>query len=236
MTLLTPEQLEEVRQFDTPSISNAIELFNMRPKTEGFMGSEIKCVLSYDKPMIGYVSTAKMAASKPATEEESRMMVEYYKKVKQTPSPTITVIQDIDPIPIGSFWGEVQASIHKTLGCVGTVTNGGVRDLDGVEGLGFGLFASRVLVSHCYCHIVDYDCPVEIGGLIVRPGDLLHADKHGVVLIPLEVAPYLADACRKMQYAEEAVIKECRARFDTGAEVEDVVRWKDEMSRRKDSK
>lgn len=236
MNLLTLEQLEELRQFDTPTISNAIELFNVRPKTEGFMGSEIKCIIPYDKPMIGYVSTAKMAARKPATPEESSMIAEYYKKVKETPSPTITVIQDIDPTPIGSFWGEVHASIHKTLGCVGVVTNGGVRDLDEIEKLGFGLFASRVLVSHCYDHIVDYDCTVEIGGLTVRAGDLLHADKHGVILIPHEVAPYLADACRKMQYAEEAVIKECRARFDTGAEVEDIMRWKDEMSRRKDSK
>jgi len=111
--------------------------------------------------------------------------------------------------------------------------NGGIRDLDEVEELGFWLFASRVPISHRYDCVVDYDWTVEIGGLTVRSRDLPHADRHGVILIPHEVAPHLADACRRVEYAEEALMKECRARFDTGAEVEDIMRWKDETFRKR---
>lgn len=234
MEYLTKEQLDELRGFDTPTISNAIELFNIRPRTEGFMGPEVRCILPCEKPFIGYVCTAKMSAMKPPTPEEGRMINEYYRKVKETPSPCITVIQDMDPKPIGSMWGEVHASIHAALGCAAVVTNGGVRDLDEVQKIGFGLFASCVLVSHAYDHIIDYDCPVEVGGLVIKPGDLLHADKHGVILIPNEIAPKLADACRRMQYAEEPVIKGCQSKLDTGIEVEEIIKLKEEMARRKE--
>jgi 4-hydroxy-4-methyl-2-oxoglutarate aldolase len=234
--LLTKEQLEELREFDSPTISNAIERFDIRPRTEGFMGPEIKCIIPYPKPMIGYACTAKMSALKPPTPEQAELIYAYYAKVKSTPAPTIAVIQDIDPSPIGSLWGEVHASIHKALGCVGTITNGGVRDLDEVKGLGFGYFASCVLVSHAYDHLEEYDCLVEIVGLTVNPGDLLHADKHGVVLIPHEIAPELAQACRKALYAEEPVVKGCRGKFDVGVDIEELRQWREEMKRRRAEK
>jgi regulator of RNase E activity RraA len=236
MRRLTAEELAELRNFDTPTISNAIERFNVRPFTEGFMGPEIKCILPCDKPIIGYACTAKISALKPPTEEQKELAMAYYAKVKETPFPTITVIEDIDPKPVGSFWGEVQGSIHKALGCIGVVTNGGVRDLDEVERLQFKYFASCVLVSHAYVHIEDYDCPVNIGGLTVRPGDLLHADKHGVILIPHEIAPALAEACRKAQWAEEPVIHGCRERFVTGVSLEELKAWRQEMARRRTAK
>ncbi len=234
--MLTKEQLEELREFDSPTVSNAIESFAVRPRTDGFMGPEIKCIIPYQKPMVGYACTAKMSALKPPTPEQEELIYAYYAKVKDTPSPTIAVIQDIDPSPIGSFWGEVHASIHKALGCVGTITNGGVRDLDEVKRLGFRYFASCVLVSHAYDHIEAYGCPVEIGGLVVHPGDLLHADKHGVVLIPHEIAPELALTCRKALYAEEPVIKGCQGKFDTGVEIEELRQWREEMKRRRTEK
>lgn len=160
----------------------------------------------------------------------------YYAKVQATSAPAIAVIEDVDPQPVGSFWGEVQGSVHKALGCVGVVTNGGVRDLDEVERLGFRYFASCILVSHAYVHLEAYDCPVRVGGLTVRPGDLLHADKHGVVLIPKEIAPALAEACRAAQWAEEPVIQGCRKGFASGIRLEDLKEWRQEMARRRTSK
>jgi regulator of RNase E activity RraA len=231
--MLTKEQLEELREFDSPTVSNAIESFDIRLRTEGFMGPEIKCIIPYQKPMIGYACTAKMSALTPPTPEQAELIYDYYANVKATPSPSIAVIQDIDPSPIGSFWGEVHSSVHKALGCVGVITNGGVRDLNEVEALEFGYFASCVLVSHAYDHIEQYDCPVKIGGLTVHPGDLLHADKHGVVLIPHEIAPELAQACRRALYAEEPVVKGCRAKFEVGVEIEELRQWREEMKRRR---
>lgn len=236
MDLLTGEQLEELVQFDSPTVSNAIESFNIRPRTEGFMGPQIKCIIPYDKPIVAYAATAKMSASKPATPQQRKMIIDYYRKVKEMASPTIAVIQDIDPVPIGSFWGDVHASIHKALGCVGAITNGGVRDIDGVKELGFRFFASCVLVSHAYDHIEEYDCPVEVGGLTIHPGDLLHADKHGVILIPHEIAPMLADACRKVQYYEEPVLRGCREKFEEGIEIDELIKLREEMARRRDEK
>jgi regulator of RNase E activity RraA len=233
--ILTHEQLEELRQFDTPTISNAIELFNIRLRTQGFMDPEIRCIIPYDKPIIGYAVTAKMSARKPPTSEQNKLLIKYYEKVKETPSPTISVFQDIDPSPIGSFWGDIQTSIHKALGCVGVITNGGVRDLDGVKEIGFRFFAGCVLVSHAYDHIEEINCPVNVGGLTVNPGDLLHADKHGVILIPHEIAPKLAEACRKVQSYEKVIIDGCRNKFDIGLEINELIRLRREMERLRDS-
>jgi regulator of RNase E activity RraA len=149
------------------------------------------------------------------------------------PKPCIAVQQDVDDVPIGSFWGEVQVSTHKALGCSGVITNGGLRDLDEVQAMGFGYFASCVLVSHAYVHTIEFDMPVTVGGLVVRPGDLLHADKHGVVLIPEEIAPKIAEACRKVQYYEEPVIKGCKARFETGITIEELTGLRQEMAKRR---
>ena len=222
MPNLSKHQLEELRKFDSPTISNAIETFNVRPRTEGFMGPEIKCILQYEKPIVGYAATAIISSVKPPNSRQKEMYYDYYANVKKTPSPTFLVIQDLDPTPIGSFWGEVHATIHSALGCVGTITNGGVRDLDEVSQLGFGYFASCILVSHAYVHIVDYNCPVKVGGLTINPGDLLHADKHGVVLIPEEISQELAEACERVQLSEKPIIEGCREKISTGIEIDEI--------------
>jgi len=113
---LTRLQLEELKEFDTPTISNAIEMFNIRPRTEGFMGPEIKCILPYKKPLIGYAATAIISSIRPPTPLQKEMLYESYDNVKKTPSPTFLVIQDIDPTPVGSFWGEVQINTHFVFG------------------------------------------------------------------------------------------------------------------------
>ncbi len=232
MPLLTKEQLEELMSFDTPTISNAIERFNIRSKIEGFMSPDIKCILPCKKTIIGYACTAKISTIKPPTPEQQNLAMDYYAKVQETDFPTISVLQDIDPKPAGSFWGEVNATTHKALGCLATITNGGVRDLKEVEELGFGYFASCVLVSHCYTHVEEYDCPVEVGGLTVKPGDLLAADRHGVISIPKEIAPKLADACRKAAEAELPVLNGCRKAIAEGRKVsmEELAKWRAEMA------
>ncbi len=159
--------------------------------------------------------------------------MEYYETLQKTARPSIAVIEDIDPVPVGSFWGEVNATVHKSLGCVGTITNGGVRDLNEVGPLGFGFFAKDLLVSHGYIHIEDYNCPVKIGGLEVKPGDLLAADRHGVVLIPNEIAGQLADACKKAADAEMPVLDYARRCIAEGKEVdlEELRKARAEMAR-----
>src|SRR5438128_8357794 len=192
---LSPEGLEALRRFSTPSIANAIERFDVRPRNHGFTGPEIQCIFPEMPPIVGYASTALILAEQPASSpsapsgNRSPAVGDYWDFILSIPAPRIAVIQDIDqPCAIGSFWGEVNGNIHRALGCVGTVTNGGVRDLDEVRALGFQFLASAAIVSHAYIHLVDFGTPVKVGGLLVNPGDLVHADKHGAIVIPHEIA------------------------------------------------
>ncbi|MBI1925129.1 RraA family protein [Candidatus Poribacteria bacterium] len=211
---LSPEQLEELKLFDTPTISNAIERFNVRPRSEGFMSPEIKCIFPDLGRMVGYASTATIMAKQPRSEIGGQSVSRhgYWDYIVSVPAPRVAVIQDLDnPPAVGSFWGEVNGNIHKALGCVGTVTNGGVRDLDEVHALGFHFFASAPIVSHAYVHLVQYNVAVEVGGVIINSGDLIHADKHGVIMIPHEIAANLADMCREVQRAERPIISLCKS-------------------------
>lgn len=235
MEKLTREQLQELQEFDSPTICNAIETFNLRPNTSGFMkpGMIPRCPIS--KPMVGYAATAKVSAMNPATKLNSDMLYNLYESVRETQEPVIAVIQDIDPEPVGSFWGEVQVTSFMSLGAVGTLTDGGVRDLAEAEKLGFGYFSTSVLVSHAYIHVENYDCPVDVCGLTINPGDLLHADSHGVVCIPHEIAPRLAEACRKVAAAELAVLEPCRQAIASGIKPtgDQMREWRGEMIRRR---
>ncbi|MGE4585654.1 MAG: RraA family protein [Sphaerochaeta sp.] len=230
MQYLTKEQLEELRQFDTPTVCNALEKFKLRSKTEGFTSPIIKAVYPDRKPVVGYACTAKVSARYPGTRDQEEILYRYYQSILDCPSTPISVIQDIDEHPVGSFWGEVQTTVHKALGCMAVVTNGGVRDLDEAYQLGFTYFASCTLVSHAYIHMEQTGTPVEVGGLIVRPGDLIHADKHGAVLIPNEVADQVAAACRQMQNAELPVLNGCRATADGTLNLADLRIWRAEMA------
>ena len=139
-------------------------------------------------------------------------MTALWEHVQSIPEPRILVVHDVDyPRPVGSFWGEVNANIFHAQGVLGTVTDGGVRDLDEVEPLGFRFFASTVLVSHANLHLIDVGVPVEIGGLRVEPGDLLHGDKHGVTNIPAEIAPKVAEAAERIEEQERGIIAFCQS-------------------------
>ena len=229
--MLTLPQLEEIKKFDAPTICNAIEFFSVRPKTSGFMNTGIRKVFQNSNRTIGYACTAKISAMHPLTDAQKSLPNQYYQTLHASPKPTITVIQDTDPTPIGSFWGEVQATTHVALGCVGTVTSGGVRDLDEVEPLGFEYYASCLLVSHAYIHLVEVGGPVDVGGITINQGELVFADKHGVVVIPDKVAPYLAEACRAAADAEQPVLSNCRKYFGNLVPMEDLIKWRAEMAK-----
>ena len=207
---LTPKELEALRQWPTCAISNAIELFNIRPRNEGSMLPEIKCAFPDMKPMIGYATTAVISAE--SSEGRRVPAPEWWEAIRKVPGPRVAVMHDIDRQVIGSFWGEVNANIHKALDCVGTVTDGSVRDLDEVEELGFHFFSSCITVSHAYVHLIDVGVPVKVGGLLVKPGDLIMGDKHGVISIPLEIARDVPKAAQMMEDWERPVINFCKSK------------------------
>ena len=233
---LNDSQLEELREFDTPTICNTIESFKVRKNTEGFMNPSIKCIIPYEKPIVGYAITAKISSKKPPTDNEKKLSEIYYKMISESTVPTIAVIEDMDAEPIGSFWGGVNDSIHAALGCNGVITNGGVRDLEDAKKLGFRYFAKEILVSHAYCHLAEVNCDVNVGGLVLKFGDLLHADMHGVIIIPHEISAKLSKACREVIAAEEIVIKACRSAISgkKKIEVENLLKLLKEMKIKRD--
>lgn len=210
--VLSAAELQRLQEFSTPTLSNAIEVFKVRPCNEGYMNASIRCLQPMSRPMVGYAVTGRFRCAEPAAPGEAASRYEYWKWLRTIPEPRVVILQDLDDPPgAGSFWGEIMAAIHRALGCVGTVTNGGVRDLPEVQALGFYCFAAHVLVSHAYVHLVDFGKPVKVGGVVVRPGELIHADAHGVLLIPRKVAPYVAEVAEAYEGVEQEFLRRVRA-------------------------
>lgn len=204
---LNEQQLAELRAWPSPAIANAIETFDIRSRNSGFMGPEIVCRFPELPPIVGYAATGKIRASIPAPQDpETVGREQWYAHIESLPAPRIIVLQDMDQPPRGSFWGEVNGNIHYALGAIGVITDGGVRDLDEVRELGFQFVAKELLVSHAYVHLVEAGGPVTVGGLTVQPGALLHADQHGVIEIPHEIAAEVAAAAQAVEDRERAVI------------------------------
>jgi 4-hydroxy-4-methyl-2-oxoglutarate aldolase len=204
--------LDALRAWNTPSIANAVELFDVRPRNEGFASGAIRCIFPHFPVMVGYAVTASIRAASPPPPDARAQTLALYDHVLSMPGPRVVVIKDLDDPPaIGSFWGEVNGNTFRAHGCIGVVTDGGVRDVDEVEGIGFHYFAREVIVSHAYIHVVEVGRPVEIGGLTIHPGDLIHGDKHGVMTVPREIAHLVPEAAQRIEERERALIDYCKS-------------------------
>lgn len=212
--MLTSSQLDAIQQYDTCMIANAIEQFDVRLRNEGFTRPGLRCVTQRGAGvprLLGYASTSRVRTSDPPVTGRAYLdRTDWWDSVGRLPVPRIAVIQDVDPNPgSGACLGEVHAAILKALHCAGAITNGAVRDVPAVSSLDFPLFAPFVTASHSYMHMVDYGEPVEIFGLKVHTGDLLYADCHGVISLPLEIASELPAAAARIQAQERKIIDFC---------------------------
>ena len=214
-SLLTEEDLEALRQFDTCMVSNAIETFDARLRNTGFTDGSIRCMFTDGNapPMVGYAATARLrSGDPPIAGGRFRDRADFWNSILEIPAPRILVLQDMDQTPgRGAFVGDMHAAILKALGCVGHLTNGAVRELPAVRAMGVQLFAGSVAVSHAYAHIFDLGAAVKVGGLEVHPGDLLHGDRHGVLTVPMEIATKIPDVAARLQQVEKTVIDFCQS-------------------------
>jgi regulator of RNase E activity RraA len=209
---LSPQQIDALRSITSPTIANAIEAFNVRPRQEGNLSSAVRALFPELGPIVGYAATATIRAERGAGSATRASTYDWWDYIQTVPAPRIVVVHDLDePRGQGAQWGEVQANIHKALGCVGVVTDGSVRDLEEVRALGFQFCAAHVSVSHANVHIVEFGVPVKVGGVWIAPGDLVHADQHGVVTIPPEIAAQIPDAVKAVEVEERQIIEVCRA-------------------------
>jgi 4-hydroxy-4-methyl-2-oxoglutarate aldolase len=215
--------IDTLRKISSPSVANAIETFNVRPRHQGFMSSEIRCLFPELGPLVGHAVTALIRAEPQPLQGHRASTFAWWDYVLSIPAPRVIVVHDLDdPRGQGAQWGEVQANIHRALGCAGAVTDGSVRDLDEVRALGFQFAAAHVSVSHAWVHMVDFGLPVKVGGLWVKPGDLLHADQHGVVVIPPDLAEKIPAAVAKVEADERKIIECCQSRDFTAERLKEL--------------
>lgn len=213
--------LDLLKTVDTPTVCNAIEVAQGRRGFDRFTRGTVICTEPEAGATVGYARTASLSAIAPPTEPpeviRARRM-DYYRHMADAPKPAIAVIEDLDyPNAIGAYWGEINTTVHKGFGIAGTLTNGVVRDLGDLP-KGYPVIAGSVGPSHGYVHIRSIGQPVRVFGLTVADGDLVHADRHGAVVVPEDVVPVLGDAIRKLLATERLVLEPARAEgFDFAA-------------------
>jgi 4-hydroxy-4-methyl-2-oxoglutarate aldolase len=210
---LTPEQLEALRRLDACTLANAIERFHKRLRNDGLSDHTVRFLFPRFHPMAGYAATVKIRGSAPPTVDDPYPdRTDWWDYILSLPAPRIVVVQDVATRPgLGSLVGAVHMSILQALGCVGVITDGSVRDIPAAEHAGFHFFAGSVSVSHAYVHIIEIGTPVEIGGLEIHSGDLLHGDLHGIQSVPLELAARIPPLAAQITAKEQELMALCRS-------------------------
>ncbi|WP_170334432.1 RraA family protein [Ruegeria arenilitoris] len=206
---MTPSLLTLLRKVDTPTVCNAIEVAQGKRGFDAFTRGTMLCSAPSEPAIVGYARTAKIAAVQPPSEapeviRERRMA--YYKYMAEGPAPSVAVIEDVDfPNCIGAYWGEINTTVHKGFGMSGALTNGVMRDLGDLPE-GFPVVAGSVGPSHGFVHVRELDTPVSVFGLTVNPGDLIHADRHGALVVPEDIVDQLEAAIQKLLTTERIVL------------------------------
>lgn len=207
MTTISRQTLQRLAQFDTPTISNVIELFDVCPRNSGYMDHRIRANFAHLPPMVGFASTASFrACAAPPKGDVYATLDQQIEHFAQLPGPAVVVFQDLDDPPVAATFGEVMCSTYKAFGSVGLITSGAGRDIEQVRALDYPIFTASTICSHAYCHILNVGLPVRVGGIVVSPGDLLHGDVNGVTQIPLGIADAVAELAPQFVDAERIVL------------------------------
>lgn len=199
--------LARLAKFDTPTICNVIELFDVRPRNRGYMDARIRCNFPELPPMVGFACTAAFRSDAPPAKGDAYgSMDQQVALFSELPGPAVVVFQDLDDPSVAATFGEVMCSTYQAFGSVGLITSGTGRDIDQVRAIKYPVFTGGTNCAHAYCHILHVGLPIRIGGLMVRQGDLLHGDVNGVTDIPLKIAAAIADITPEFIAAEGIVL------------------------------
>ena len=217
--MVSESQFTFLRSIDTPTVCNLIEIVAPERRGIGYTASHLHCPFPDLPPMVGFAKTATIRARDHVSELSYIKRMDYLDYVAAAPRPSVVVIEDKDePAGYGAFWGEVQTNVHKALGCLGTVTNGSVRDIASVAE-GFQMLAGSIAPSHAYVHIVEFGLSVNVHSMEVQSGDLIHADRHGAVVVPVENIDAMAAALDGLMKREARIIAAARAPGATAATI-----------------
>jgi regulator of RNase E activity RraA len=218
--VVSESQFAFLRSIDTPTVCNLIEIVAPDRRGAGYTVSHLHCPFPDLPPMVGFAKTVTIRArDKVSGPSYMQKRMDYLDYVAAAPRPSVVVIEDKDDPPgYGAFWGEVQTNVHTALGCLGTITNGSVRDIPAVADA-FQMLAGSLSPSHAYVHVVEFGVPVTIHGMAVKSGDLIHADRHGAVVVPVDKIDAMQTALDGLAKQEARIIAAARA---PGATVESI--------------
>lgn len=205
-----------LQDYDTPTLANAITSVVSRRSDTGFTRPPLRWISAGSGRMVGAAVTATIRSEYAAVSRQERLtgISRLHEAIAATPGPTVVVVSDLDQGP-GCLWGEVNATIAQTLGAVGVVTDGLVRDIPDCDALGFHFVARGLGVSHAYVRVVSIGERVDVGGAEVQPGDVVHADVHGALVLPAEAVPDLPAAADAAVHAERELLEWVRSpQFD----------------------
>ena len=221
MTTLSQAHADFLKSIDTPTVCNLIEMVMPERRGHGYTVKHLHCPFPDLPPIVGFARTARIRAKDPTPRDQGYMSkrLDYLDYVAAAPQPAIMVIEDLDDPPgYGAYWGEVQSNVHKALGCLGVVTSGSIRDIPMIAP-GFQMLAGSLSPSHAYVHLIDFGGEVTVHGMAVKSGDLIHADRHGAVVVPIDKLDALKPAFDKISNDEARIINAARA---PGATVESI--------------
>src|SRR5271170_4438587 len=210
--MVSESQFKFLRSIDTPTVCNLIEIVAPERRGAGYTVANLHCPFPDLPPMVGFAKTVTIRSrNKVAGASYMQKRMDYLDYVASTPRPSVVMIEDKDqPAGYGAFWGEVQTNVHKALGCLGTVTNGSIRDIAQVAE-GFQMLAGSISPSHAYVHVEAFGVPVTIHGMAVKSGDFIHADRHGAVIVPVETIDPMQKALEGLLQQEARIITAARA-------------------------
>ena len=206
------EVLDKLAKFDTPTICNVIELFDVRPRNRGYMNERIQSNFPEMPPMVGFAATASFRSDAPPVGGDAYGSIQAQLELFESlAGPPVVVIQDLDDPPAAAVFGEVMCSTYQAFGSRGLITNGAGRDLEQVRDIGFPVFTGSTICSHGYCHLLHLGLPVRMGGITIQGGELLHGDANGVTTIPVEIASEIADVSAEFLDAEAIMLDYVKA-------------------------
>ena len=227
-TTVTKEQFDFLRSMDTPTVCNLLEIVAPERRGFGYTVKHLHCAFPDLPPMVGFAKTVTIKTKDAVPLGQASYMdkrLDYLDYVAAQPAPSVVVIEDLDGehVGYGAFWGEVQSNLHKALGCLGTITNGSIRDIPMIPP-GFQMLAGSISPSPAYVHVVDFAVPVNVHGMAVTTGDLLHADRHGAVVVPVDKIAAMVPALDKITKQEARIIEAARAPGATAATIKAALR------------
>jgi 4-hydroxy-4-methyl-2-oxoglutarate aldolase len=199
--------IEYLKTVDTPTLSNAIELLKVRPRSAGFTPLSVRCLLPELGRMVGYAVTAHVETMSEAPSDRS-LFLQLYEAVARSPKPVVVALQEVGPHrDYSAHCGEVMATVFTRLGAVGLVSDCAVRDIPEVRAMKFRYFARGLVASHGYFRIVRVGIPIQVEGLPISPCDLLHGDENGLITVPSDALEKIPDAVNEVRSRESSLVE-----------------------------